>query len=483
MPRATEPQRRISTIDPASMMAASRGREFAENRLLAAMKESGAKERGQMQAQAELQATQMRGVNQKEIAAMQMAEADRRAAERVKGAELDRRFNRELVQLNDELAQRRAERKRSFDLEDRIYWKGIVDDYTESLREDRNINTALQLHEHKIDIKAMIEMLKTGQKSQKREAKYQVDMLRKREEVRQRREAVNTLKKNIIERYENTPGLIIPEVGPGQKLKYPEPGRSLRILDDEFKKLGVQGFSPEPIIKMGSENLEKMLAGGTLKPDELNKMRLATELMGDIITARAGAAKDRKLKKAVPGRPAIPFEEIFRGEDAMYPREDWTRRYLKKWEEYPDEAGVAYFQDESRDIQQLLSIFDVLQDSKIPMQDGSNQTVGQRVRDTWSQWQGTSQGDILDSYITSTEATDFDSLGQSMMDFSFSELPYWKGMTQREKEEVNRINSRLRMFGDGEEFVGPQEEPTKPAEGDETDAFLEQLRKIPLSVF
>lgn len=159
MPRAQEGKPRVGgAMAPEAMGFIARKQEFDRNRMLEAMRQKGAAERGKTQAATQLQAAQMGTETQKEIAAAGEAAADRRAAERVAAQEEDRKFNLKMQEMINKGA---SDRQQTQIDHEKAMWgerKELVEEYSNKAQAQERFNKRVQAKLVKMRTKMMFNL-------------------------------------------------------------------------------------------------------------------------------------------------------------------------------------------------------------------------------------------------------------------------------------------------------------------------------------
>lgn len=306
MARATEPRPSVGgAMAPEAILSAGRGREFQENRMLIAMKEAGAAERGKVQAKAQVQSTQIGAESRQNVAAMQMVEADRRAAERIRGEQLDREYMEGQTRLTHHLL---SEREKAGRVASRMERTDDLELFRELFKEHEDNETVRQ-------------MIESGEVERSKRGLHRQSILAvtKLQDLERWLQAEKTTVKESRATHEIFVGLTkeIEEnitVNPYLTFEEEMAGTPQEFLSQDFQKLEVK--NPADIVKILNQDratdLARRIADGQIKKDDLQKIYIALKKRKEWSLTQIDELLEDKDKLTQKGRMLFPFEGIFR---------------------------------------------------------------------------------------------------------------------------------------------------------------------------
>ena len=366
MARAQEPQPKIGgMMAPGVLESAGRARAFGENRLLEAMRQSGATQRSNIQARAQAKVAGIQSSGRQAVAAMRARAEDRRAAEQVRGARLDKKFIEGQTRLNSHLsgerekAAREAEdlwRERDWDTYKRLYEK-----HEAGLMVRATLDTARDKRMERGAYRQILGDLDTWEKAEKLRTIEgdRVDVAVKNKKIH------GNLSKRIKDRITSFPYISYEE----------EMGGTVEdFLDGDLLELGVDKSKiRSSLLRPGhSKSLERGIAANRIKADDIKKIYIILKERKEWTRGQANELVGDKDKLMEPGRLLYPFEPF---DPEEIPRPSWYSWWRKKPRLSDTGKVLEKRQGSLSDLTRMLDSFEDLQDSKEPMADGSG-TVG-----------------------------------------------------------------------------------------------------------
>lgn len=453
MARAREPEPRIGgAMAPGVLESAGRARALAENRLLEAMREAGASERGKMQARAQIRTAQIGAGSRQAVAAMQAREADRRAAERVRGEQLDREFMEGQTRLTHHLLSEREQAERDAEtLRREEDWEK----FGELHRRHEGNKTAIAMIEsagaRRIERGALKAALREVDSLEKVQKLYNVES-RRVKELTEEKEMLSELSREIEDRIALNPYLTFDE----------EMGGNIQdFFDEDLKELGVERARASTLLLAPERRatLAREIAAGRIKADDIRKIYVALKKRQVWAKEQVNELLDDKDKLMEPGRIIWPFEELFRRKKEL----DTSSWYYREKPTKPTEKGILLRKRQERlaNLSKMIDSFENLQSSEADMADGSGKVkdfVGKLIR-------GLSAPITFDyKSIMEAKMPNLEGVREDLLNLLEEERFDWDELIERAPtREAKEALQRARIIEGQkiEEEVGEPEEPLK----------------------
>lgn len=362
MPRATEPKPRVGgAMAPEATGFIARRQEFGRNRILEAMRQRGAKERGKAQATAQLQTTQMGIKGQKEVEAMRMVEADRRAAERIEGQELDRKFNMKLQQITEKGASGRLQTQLDHE---KAMWKGkkeLVEGYTNKSQAQERFNKRVEAKLAKMRTKMMLNLGNRMLDSEEATQKWKISTHQLIEENKRDTASFEILKDEVAERIGTTDIGETPLVLGARDLPL-----GVQLFDSECTRAQLPQISAKLLTSAGQSKVEKMFTSGELRGFDYVK--------GGAIIDGLIIGLNNRIKE-ISGEDVL--KEVPKGEIKLPVWKEGKLRFREKPKEALTETGrkVEWLKAELNRVMNMKQVWRNIAESKETMKDNADLTL------------------------------------------------------------------------------------------------------------
>lgn len=360
MARAREPESRIGGGMPAVATESLAGEK---NRMLEAMRQRSATERGKIQAQAQIQSTQIGAESRREVAAMQAMEADRRAAERVRGQHLDRKFMESQTRLTQHLISEREEAARlASALAREEDWQKFSDLYK---KHEGNVvaRDKLEAAQRKRFEGGLIDLATRGLDTQEKMQKLFGIESDRVDKLTEAKKVYSNVAKRIDDRITSYPYLTTEDELVGNIQDF---------LDEDFKELGIDRAKAATLLLVPErkETFARGIAAGQIKADDLQKIYMTLKKRKGWAKESLDELYEEGDKLRAPGRYIFPFEEFIVKEEDIFDPGGWTQaRLLTK---KPSKILLKR-QQRLAGLTAMVDSFENLRDSKEKMVDGSGE--------------------------------------------------------------------------------------------------------------
>lgn len=360
MPRAQEGKPRVGgAMAPEAMGFIARKQEFDRNRMLEAMRQKGAAERGKAQAATQLQAAQMGTETQKEIAAAGEAAADRRAAERVAAQEEDRKFNLKMQEMINKGA---SDRQQTQIDHEKAMWgerKELVEEYSNKAQAQERFNKRVQAKLVKMRTKMMFNLGNRMLDSEEAVQKWKVSTHRIAEEFKRDTASFENLRNEVAGRVGTTDIGDIPVGVADLPL-------GVELFNSESTRAQLPGVTAKLLTSAGQSKIEKMFATGELKAFDYVK--------GGAVIDGVIAGLGNKIKE-ITGEDVL--KEISKKGIKSPVWREGKLRFREKAKETLTEAGrkVEWLKSELNRLMNMKQVWRNIANSKEPMKDNPDMNL------------------------------------------------------------------------------------------------------------
>jgi hypothetical protein len=358
MARAPDaPIQTAGQVSPGVQQSVQQGKQALMQAIQSSEQQRGATTRTGMQIQGQERM-------QKEQQAFQEQQNDLDREARIVGAEQDRKHQEKILNLQDNLATKRMELEQEFSQEAREYNE-------EKMAEREKKLTALWKAEKRFDAhmsqergKAALQVAKLNAKQRSDTTKLGIAHLRQAEEREQQRKIYDQLNTNLQSKLKESYKTAAESPEFFKRVRMKEESFN-PIINQELKNQAVQSITVKDITSANKSVLETKISSGQITGDEYIKTRA-------VLDSHAAALKSQ-IGEAKTGLERAAYSEQY--QDALSKSIVWRN----------------------------------LRDSKLPMTEGSNISVGQFVAEKVRNWEGTSFSAVMEDLVKKT-GTDTDAI-------------------------------------------------------------------------